>query len=161
MNLTVSHRRALQMSAGMCVALALPIVHAHEFLSSNFTVHHPWTRASAEVATSAIVTMQFESVAHTNSPMGAQSPVCDGPEFGSVGVTTASRRGFEFKIEQAQPGELTDAGTFLRLTGLNFPLVMGREYPLTLIFCKVGSLNAALLIDYSALGWTVYWCWSR
>lgn len=152
MKFTISRRRALQLSAGMGAALAFPSARAHEFFSTSLTVHHPWTRASAEGATSAIVSMKFEDVVHSDSLIGAQSPVCEGAEFGGVGVSDAARRGFEFLIQQGRPSELTEAGTFLRLTGLNYPLEMGREYPLTLIFSKAGPLSAALLIDYPPLG---------
>lgn len=152
MNFKMNRRGVLHIGAGMAAALHLPAVRAHEFFSSSLTVLHPWTRASAEGATSAIVSMKFEDVVEADSLVGAQSPVCDGAEFGGVGVPSNPSRGYEFQISKGSLAELSEAGTFLRLTGLKFPLELGREYPLTLVFAKAGPLRAALLIDYPPLG---------
>jgi copper(I)-binding protein len=147
----VTRRSALQMGAGVTAALAFPTVRAHEFFSSSLTVHHPWTRASAAGATSAIVSMKFEDVGVTDSLISAQSPIFEGSEFGGVGVTDSSRKGYEFVIQEGQNAELSEAGTYLRVLGLKFPLEVGREYPMTLLFAKAGPLKAALLIDFPPL----------
>jgi copper(I)-binding protein len=148
MTLIVTRRRALQMCASMGAALSLPSAHAHEFFSPNLTVHHPWTRASAAGATSAIVSMKFDDVRATDSLIGAQSRMFEASEFGGVGVTDSNRKGFQYVIQEGQDAELTESGTYLRLLGLKAPLQLGREYPMTLIFSKAGPLKAALLIDF-------------
>jgi copper(I)-binding protein len=151
MILMMTRRSVLQVGAAMTAAVAFPTARAHEYFSPNLTVHHPWTRASAAGATSAIVSMQFDDVRATDSLIGAKSPIFEGSEFGGLGVTESSRNGFEFVIEEGKPAELSEAGTFLRVLGLRFPLEIGREYPMTLLFSKGGPLNAALLIDFPAL----------
>ena len=55
-------------------------------------------------------------------------------------------------IPQGRDTELTEAGTYLRLTGLHFPLELGREYPLTLVFEKGGSVQADFDIKYDSVG---------
>jgi copper(I)-binding protein len=152
MILKVTRRSAIRIGASMGAALSFPSVRAHEFFASSLTVHHPWTRQSAEGATSAIVSMKFEDVVQTDSLIGAYSPVCQGAELGGAGVASKSSLGFEFVIQEGQPAELSEEGTFLRLLGLKFPLQLGREYPLSLVFAKAGPLKAALLIDFLPLG---------
>ncbi len=146
----VTRRSALQIGAGAAAAIYFPSARAHEFFSSNLTVFHPWTRASSSGATSAIVSMKFDDVLGTDSLIGAQSPIFEASEFGGDGVTDISRKGYEFVIREGQAAELSESGTFLRVLGLKFPLQMGREYPMTLMFAKSGPLKAALLIDFSA-----------
>lgn len=148
---SLTRRSALQIGAGAIAALSFPAVRAHEFFSTSLTVHHPWTRASAQGANSAIVSMKFDDVRVTDSLIGAQSPLFDAAEFGGVGVTDSSRENFEFVIQEGQSAELSEAGTYLRVLGLKFPLEIGREYPMTLIFSKAGPLKAALLIDFPPL----------
>jgi copper(I)-binding protein len=148
MVLKVTRRSALQIGAYVSAALAFPAARAHEYFSTSLTVYHPWTRASAPGATGAVVSMKFDEVQVTDSLIGAQSPIFEGSEFGGVGVTDSNRKGFKYVIQAGQPAELTEAGTYLRVLGLKFPLEIGREYPMTLIFSKSGSLKAALLIDF-------------
>jgi copper(I)-binding protein len=147
----VTRRSALQIGTGVTAALAFPTLRAHEFFSSSLTVYHPWTRASAAGATSAIVSMKFDEVQVTDSLIGAKSRIFEGSEFGGVGVTDSNRKGFEYVIQEGQPAELSEAGTYLRVLGLKFPLEIGREYPMTLFFAKAGPLKAALLIDFPPL----------
>jgi copper(I)-binding protein len=152
MTWTVTRRSALQFGVGMGAALTFPAARAHEFFSTSLTVHHPWTRASAEGATTAIVSMKFDDVVRTDTLTGASSPVCEGAELGSAAAASNSRLGFEFVIQEGQPAELSETGTYLRLLGLKIPLELGREYPLTLVFAKAGPLKAALLIDFPPVG---------
>jgi copper(I)-binding protein len=147
----VTRRNALQLSVGMGAALSFKGASAHEFFSSSLTVHHPWTRASAEGASTAIVSVVFDDVVRTDTLIGAESPVCEGAELGGVGTRPDARLGFEFVIPEGQTTELAEGGTYLRLLGLKFPLQLGREYPMTLIFAKAGPLKAALLIDFPPL----------
>jgi copper(I)-binding protein len=58
----------------------------------------------------------------------------------------------DFAIPADQSSVLTESGTYLRLVGLKFPLQVGREYPLTLVFRKAGPVLAKLSIDYARFG---------
>ena len=134
------------LSAGMALgaSLMIPRARAHEFFAISLTVIHPWTRASADGATSAIVSMKFEDIVRTDHLIGAETPVADGAELGGDGAGAI----FEFPIREGQNAELSETGVFLRLLRLRFPLLLGREYPLTLVFRHAGPLQAALLIDF-------------
>ena len=145
MNPALFHRRKLlRMSVALAVSLVAPATRAHEFFSKNLTVIHPWTRATAEGATSAIVSMSFEDVIHSDRLIGAQTPVATSAELGGEGAGLS----FDFPIREGQNAELSEAGVYLRLLGLKHPLLLGREYPMTLVFASGGPIRAALLIDY-------------
>ncbi len=145
MNPASFHRRKLlQAGAALGVSLLAPAAHSHEFFSKNLTVIHPWTRATAEGATTAIVSMTFEDVIHSDRLIGAQTPVATSAELGGEGAGPS----FDFLIREGQNTELSEAGVYLRLLGLKHPLLLGREYPMTLVFASGGPIRAALLIDY-------------
>jgi copper(I)-binding protein len=146
--LTPLHRRSvLQAGVALGVSLLVPAARAHEFFSSSLTVIHPWTRASAEGATSAIVSMIFQDVIQTDRLIGVQTPVAEAAELGGAGRAPA----LDFLIREGQNAEFTETGVHLRLLRLNHPLLLGREYPMTLIFANAGAIRAALLVDYPPL----------
>ncbi len=55
-------------------------------------------------------------------------------------------------IHEGQTTVLSEAGMHLRLVGLKFPLLVGREYPMTLVFAKAGPIKARLSVDYARFG---------
>jgi copper(I)-binding protein len=140
-------RRALLRGA---LALLLPTValttRAHEFFTTCLTVIHPWTRASSPDATSAIVSMRFVDVKETDRFIDAETPVAERTELVGIGASET----FSFLIPKGRDSELSEDGLHLRLVGLKFPLLLGREYPMTLIFENGGPVKAALLIDFPA-----------
>lgn len=146
------HRRSV-LRAGLALGAAglIAPARAHEFFSSSLTILHPWTRATAAGATSAIVSMRFVDVVRTDHLIGAETPVAAGAELGGVGGVGTDAP-FDFLIREGQNAELGETGVFLRLLRLNHPLLLGREYPLTLHFEKGGPIQAALLIDFPASG---------
>jgi copper(I)-binding protein len=127
------------------VSLVVPPVRACEFITSNFKVIHPWSRATREDASSVAVCMTFDNVTQTDRLIGAESMVCTGAEIGGVGAKPF----VDFVIPEGQTTVMREAGTYLRLVGLQFELPVGRQYPLTLIFEKVGAIAATLTIDYA------------
>jgi copper(I)-binding protein len=130
------------------VSLLVPSARACEIVTSNFKVIHPWSRATRDDATSAAVCMAFEEVTETDRLIGAATPVAEAAEMGGVGASPA----VSFVIPEGQSSALTEAGTYLRLVGLKFPLQVGRSYPMTLFFQKAGSVNATLSVDYARFG---------
>jgi len=127
------------------VSLVVPPARACEFITSNFKVIHPWSRATREDATSVAVCMTFDNVTQTDRLIGAESMVCTGAEIGGVGAKPF----VDFVIPEGQTTVMREAGTYLRLVGLQFELPVGRQYPLTLNFEKVGPIAATLTIDYA------------
>jgi periplasmic copper chaperone A len=144
----LTHRRnALRTGLALGGALLLPSARAHEFFTGNLTVIHPWTRATAPGATTAIVSLTFEEVTTTDRLVGALTPMAAAAELGGAGAPEK----FDYEIPEGVVTEFTEAGVHLRLLGLREPLMLGREYPLTLVFAKAGAIRAALLIDYPPL----------
>lgn len=142
----IIHRRGV-LHAGLAfgVSLLAPTARACEFATGNLTIIHPWTRASADGATSAMVCMTFQDVTQTDRLIGAQTPVAEGAELGGQGAGPA----VDFVIHEGQTAVLSETGVYLRLLGLKSPLLVGRSYPLSLVFTKAGSVNATLSVDYA------------
>ncbi|MEI7465337.1 MAG: copper chaperone PCu(A)C [Burkholderiales bacterium] len=138
-------RRLLHAGMAFSVSLVVPPARACEFITSNFKVIHPWSRATREDATSVAVCMTFDNVTQTDRLIGAESMVCTGAEIGGVGAKPF----VDFVIPEGQTTVMREAGTYLRLVGLQFELPVGRQYPLTLNFEKVGPIAATLTIDYA------------
>ena len=128
------------------LALAAPLLRAHEFFTGKLTVIHPWTTATEPGQTSAVVSIKFEDVTETDRLVGVRTPVAEGAELGGTGASTT----LDFEIPAGRDTQLRADGTYLRLTGLTMPLHQGREYPLTLVFQKAGPIRCALLIDFGS-----------
>jgi periplasmic copper chaperone A len=118
---------------------------AHEYFAPNLTVHHPWTRASAPGERTAIVSMTIDEVTQSDRLIGASTPMAERTEMGGGGEPGAA---LSIPIPAGQTTELNEITLHLRLVGLKAPLEMAREYPLTLVFERAGTLPAKLLIDF-------------
>jgi copper(I)-binding protein len=79
--------------------------------------------------------------------IGARSPLAE--DAAVIGVEPASAPGLP--IVAGQTTTLSEAGMHLLLHGLNQPLYIAREYPITLLFEKVGALKATFTVDYLPL----------
>jgi len=141
----ICRRDVLRASLALGTALAIPSARACEFFATTLKVTHPWTRASAEDATSAIVCMRIDEVTQTDRLIGVETPVADGADM--IDAAAASRS-VSLLIPQGQETNLSEAGLRLRLVRLKHPLLIGRTYPMRLQFEKGGWLTAELNIDY-------------
>ncbi|MFM9915688.1 MAG: copper chaperone PCu(A)C [Rhizobacter sp.] len=144
----IDRRSLIRAGWALGISLALPSARACEFFTINFKIVHPWTRAAGDDATSIAVCMKFDEVTETDRLIGAESPVCSGAEMGGESVKPF----VDFLIPEGQTTVMSEAGPHLRLVGLKHALPVGREYPLTLIFKKAGSVSAKLSIDYARFG---------
>ncbi len=120
---------------------------ACEFFSSNLRVTHPWTRASGDDDTSAIVSMRFDQVLQDDRLIGVETSIATGVEMVETG-TDGTKAGVDFFIPQGVESALSETGTFLRLTGLRTPLDVGRTYPMRLIFETGSTVRADLSVDF-------------
>ena len=142
----IIHRRgALHTGFALAGSLLLPSAKACEFYSDNLTIIHPWTRASTQGATSAIVCMSFKDVVQSDRLVGATTSLAEGAELGGKGP----ERPVDFLIRQGETPELSEAGVHLRLTGLKRPLPVGEQYPMTLVFEKTGPIPTQLTVEYT------------
>lgn len=138
-------RRLLQTGLALGASLALPRARACEFFTTSLRITHPWTRASAEADRFAIVNMKFDEVTRTDRLIGVETPVAEGADMGGL----LARPTVDFVIPQGQDSALSESGTFLRLVGLKFPLLPGREFPLRLVFEQAGAVATTLTVDYA------------
>lgn len=144
----IDRRRILGMTSALGISLVLPTARACEIVTTDFSIIHPWARATADDATTAIVCMGFENVTNTDRLIGADTPVASGSE-----IVAADGAPFEhFVIQAGQSSALSESGAHLRLVGLKFPLRVGRMYPMDLHFSKAGRVKASLHIDFVRFG---------
>lgn len=139
-------RRRAVLGHGLAATLALVgvRVRACEFWTDNLRITHPWTRATADDATSAIVCMTIDEVQVDERLIGVETPVSTGAELGGLGA----RPEVDLPIPCGALTQLSESGTFIRLTGLVQPLYVGRSYPIRLRFSRSGVVAAGLSVDY-------------
>lgn len=152
-----TRRRALQASLAAGLTLALPAARACEYFAPTLRITHPWTRASAHGASTAVVSMKFDDVSQDDRLIAVQTPVATGAEIAGLGPRPETRlegppaagSSLNLLIPSGQETLLSETGLHLRLTGLTLPLEVGRSYPLRLTFERGGVVNATLNVDYA------------
>ncbi len=153
--MTTQHCRRLLLQAGLLGGLQVAVTggllvaarpaSACEFFASTLRVTHPWTRATGDDDTAAVVCMRFDEVRVDERLIGIETPIATGAEL--AGLAASSRVALD--IPQGRETLLSEHGTFIRLTGLVMPLDAGRAYPLRLQFAVAGTLRAELTVDYA------------
>jgi copper(I)-binding protein len=138
-------RGLLQAGLAVGVTFAAPWARACEYYSSNLRVTHPWTRATAPGATSAVVCMRFDEVMRADRLIAVETPVAAGAEMGGTYAGPA----VDFAIPEGQESVLSEAGTHVLLIGLRIGLEIARTYPLKLVFEKGDIVIATLNVDYA------------
>lgn len=140
----VRRRDVLHAGIALCASLVAPSVKACEFFSPTLRVYHPWTRATSMDAKTAAICMKFDEVTKTDRLIGVVTPVAAGAEL------VAQGRGprVDLLIPEGRETLLTEEGTHIRLVGLEHPLLIGRSYPLKLVFEQGGVVDAQLNVDY-------------
>ena len=144
MRKTVRRREILQTGFALCASLIVPAARACEFFAPNLRVYHPWTRATTADATAAAVCMKIDEVTKADRLIGAITPVASGAQI----VTRGAASRVDLVIPEGGEVLLEEEGTYLRLVGLVQPLLIGRSYPLKLVFDKGGVVDTQLNVDY-------------
>ena len=145
MHKPLARRQLLRAGLAAGSMLALPAARACEFFALNLRITHPWTRASMPGATTAIICMHFDEVTLSDRLIGVASPVAESAGMGGVLVPGP----VNLAIPADQLITLTEAGQHIRLVGLRHELLVAREYPLTLVFERSGTVQATLSVDYA------------
>ena len=140
----IYRRDFLRASLALCASLAAPSVRSCEFYTTTLRITHPWTRASAPDATTAVVCMKIDDVIESDRLIGVETPVATGAEMVDEGVPSS----VNLFIPKGRETLFGEEGRQLRLVGLQHPLMIARTYPLRLLFEKGGIVNAELNIDY-------------
>lgn len=151
MSFVLSRRLALQAGAAMGVSALWTSARACEFSTPYLRVTHPWTRVTPEDAPYAIVSMKIDQVSKDERLIGVETPVATRAEIGGIS-TGASTSGMNLLIERGRELRLSEQGVHVRLLGLTQPLLIGRTYPMRLIFAQGGAMDAELNVDYMAKG---------
>lgn len=152
---TLQRRHLLHAGAAIGAALVLPSARACEFYAPNFRLIHPWTRATADGAEEALVSMVFDDVTAPDVLVGVSTPVAERALLGGAAageglmLPIAAGQRLALPIAAGQRLALSEAGIHLRLLGLRQPLQVGRAYPMTLAFQRAGLLQAQLTVDYA------------
>jgi copper(I)-binding protein len=144
----LARRDVLKAALAVGTAALLPIAPARacEFFCTSLRVTHPWTRASAAGADSAIVCMRLDEITESDRLIRVTTPVATGAEIVLAGGKRSGT--VDLPLPAGQDITFTESGLHLRLTGLQHPLEMARTYPLTLEFEKGGVIEADLSVDY-------------
>lgn len=140
-----ARRAMLRAGLALGASLALPSARACEFFASTLRVTHPWTRASVDGATTAIVCMKIDQVTKADRLIGVETPVAEGADIiGRAG----GKPGVNLPLFKGQELLLGESGVQLRLLKLTQPLLIARTYPMRLYFEQGGMLEAELNVDY-------------
>jgi copper(I)-binding protein len=142
----IRRRGMLQTGVALGAALLWPRAHACEFFSTHLRIYEPWARATLDGAHTAVLCMTFDEVTQTDRLIGVETPVASGAELGGAQAS----RPLDLLILQGRDTELTETGTYIRLTGLRFALEVAREYPLTLVFERGGVVRADFDVKYGS-----------
>ena len=113
MNRLIRRRDILRRGVALSAALLVPGARACEFFSAHMRIYSPWARASVQGASTAILCMTFDEVTQTDRLIGVETPVASGAELGG----SRASRTLDLLIPQGRDTELTETGTYLRLTG--------------------------------------------
>lgn len=137
-------RELLRATAALGLLGLAPQSRACEYFTTTLRVTHPWTRATASDANSAILITRFDEVTSTDRLIAVETPVAGRAEL-VTGNTTGK---IDLEIPEGLLTELSEDGTYIRLLDLAHPLKLGRSYPLLLSFEKGGIAHATLNVDY-------------
>lgn len=150
MSMRFSRRAVLRTSAALGASCLLPVcrtARACEFFTPHLRVTHPWTRVTPEDAPFAIVSMRIDQVTKADRLIGVETPVATKAEIGGISTGVS---GVSLPIERGRELVLNEQGVHVRLLGLTQPLLIGRSYPMRLIFEQGGVMDAELSVDYMA-----------
>lgn len=136
----LDRRAVLRGAFALGTVLLAARVRACEFGVATLTIVHPWVRATGPGATSAAVCMSFKDVLESDRLVAAETPVAERVELAGPDGT--------IEIPAGTVTELTERGREFLLHGLQYPLEMGRQFPLTLGFAKGGQVRASLNVDF-------------
>jgi hypothetical protein len=128
----------------LAAGVAARPARACEFFTGRLRVVHPWTRATAPGAESAVLCMELDEVTQADRLLGVRTPI-------ATGVAMGGPRAGEPLDLALLPGErlaLNEDGLHLLLTGLAHPLPVGRKYRLELLFEHAGPIATDLSVDF-------------
>jgi len=142
-----TRRRFLRDVSALALGALTGPAFACEFATGTLTIHHPWTRAVGKDADHAVVITRFDEVLGSDMLVGVETPVASQ----AVLVTPEGTGPLRLEIPQGKTIELSETGTHIRLLGLTQPLLLGRSFPMTMVFSKSGPIQTQLNVDYGGI----------
>lgn len=139
---------AAVMFAALCSLVAS--AGAHEYYTASFKVIHPWAEPTEQGALTAPVYLKLEEVSAGDRLIGARSNFAGRVELrspltrGDSAETSAPLN--SIAVTAGSSTNLSPTGVHLLMLDLKTPLLMGRSYPLTLIFEKSGAIETMLSV---------------
>ncbi|MBT5569601.1 MAG: copper chaperone PCu(A)C [Alphaproteobacteria bacterium] len=138
-------------AAALLVTTILP-ANGHEEKSENFTISHPWSRATAPSQKVGAVFMEIKNITGKEDRLiGASSPDAESTEIhGHI------REGDIMRMRRVDGGiavpangsvKLVPGGFHIMLIGLNAPLLEETTIPLTLTFEHAGSVEIEAVVE--------------
>ena len=137
-------RHLLQASLLLATCTAWRPARACEYFAPTLRITHPWTRATPADAAHAVLCMRIDEVTQADRLLAVHTPVAERVLTGRG----AAEGALPLDIPAGQDLLMSETGLHLRLLGLRQPLEIARSYPLTLVFERGGSVNAAFNVDY-------------
>lgn len=144
MHRSIKRRCWLRAGSALAAGLWLGRAGACEVQADFLRVLHPWTRATPDDATTAVLCMRIDNVIADDRLLGAVTDVASGVEMGGAERGVA----LDLAIPAGTEIDMHEQGLHLRLTGLRMPLQTGREYSLDLLFERSGTVMTTLSVDY-------------
>lgn len=123
---------------------------AHEVKFADFTIEHPWARASAGPARNSAAFMTIRNTGGTDRLIAAAGEVAE-----RVELHTHIMDGDIMRMRQVEAVEVPAGGTatlqpgsiHVMLIGLTEPLKEGDRFPLTLTFEKAGKVTVEVAVE--------------
>ncbi len=137
-------RLTLQAASLACLGWGWPQARACEIETGLLRITHPWVRATAPDATTAVMCMRLDEVNTADRLIGVSTPVATAAEMGGAPAGLA----VNVPVPVGSITELSEDGVHVRLTGLKHQLHAGRNYALTLEFERSGTVLARLTVDF-------------
>lgn len=148
------HRRlSTAVAAALFLASSLAAVTsatAHEMKFADFTIEHPWARASAGPARNSAAFMTIRNAGAADRLVAAAGDVAE-----RVELHTHIMEGDIMRMRQVEAVEVPANGTAIlrpgsfhvMLIGLAGPLKEGDSFPLTLTFEKAGEVTLEVSVE--------------
>ena len=140
---SIRRRTVLRAGLALGASLIVPTARACEFFSGTLRITHPWTRATGNDPF-AVLGMKFDELTQTDRLIGVEAPVAGGTELVQEGVATE----VNLLIPEGSEVVLGEQELHIRLLALKHPLLVGRSYPLALVFERGGAVLTRLNVDY-------------
>lgn len=142
---TMARRSVLRGALGLGVSLLAAPARACEFDAGGYTIVHPWAVAAPPDATATALCMRFTNVVERDRLVGVITPLAPRAELGGAPPGTP----LSIDIVPGAELSLAQDGPHVRLLDLKYPVLMGRQFPLSLVFERLGTFPVTMYVDYA------------